>query len=91
MRSMLWQSRMSSLLRADATIYNPNLRPNEMPCAAIIAYGNKKAGTYMYHMMSKTPPRLSIALHQMQSERLTGLCQQDMRSATSAKRKPKDL
>lgn len=66
----------------------PKAKRNAMRC---YRYGNKKAGTYMYHMMSKTPPRLSIALHQMQSERLTGLCQQDMRSATSAKRKPKDL
>ena len=64
----------------------PKAKRNAMRCYRC---GNKKAGTY--HMMSKTPPRLSIALHQMQSERLTGLRQQDMRLATSAKRKPKDL
>ena len=67
----------------------PKAKRNAMRCCYCCGNTCKKAGTY--HMMSKTPPRLSIALHQMQSERLTGLCQQDMRSATSAKRKTKDL
>ena len=49
--------------------FEPKAKPNAMRCYRC---GNKKAGTY--HMMSKTPPRLSIALHQMQSERRTLGC-----------------